>query len=367
MTNPQAFPPIAYYRIPDPMISFYLVANHHLASLREMGFRVAVQDLRFPQFSEIPPARRSIAVMHPLFYYRNWGGMSFDDLMCWLHQRHEFIFGMEVGDSTSISSRFVQWANHPQVNGIMLPSRCAIEAFRQSGVRTLVGLVPHGVKIHRASDRFLFLRDEKRTKVLTFRSFDFLRKGWDLVFNLIPRFPEALFIIKGPPTWALSNVMPRVADVLIVNDWLSEEDLASLYENCDVLLSLHRGGAFELSCLEALAYGLPVIATAHGGVMDYLDESNAFLVRVGRLERLYPEGFDHSGLGATADVGDAVRRLREVLSDLRGARERVRTATEEIKRMYSWNGITGCMIEFMARTIGLGEAIGSRDPVIPPQ
>jgi hypothetical protein len=75
--------------------------------------------------------------------------------------------------------------------------------------------------------------------------------------------------------------------------------------------------------------------------MDYLDESNAFLVRVGRLERLYPEGSDHSGLGATADVGDAVRKLKDALSDLREARERVRTAAEEVRRAYSWNRVTG--------------------------
>lgn len=60
--------------------------------------------------------------------------------------------------------------------------------------------------------------------------------------------------------------------------WLSQRDAADVMRDCDVLVlaSIYEcGGAVVL---EAMASGLPVIATAWGGPADYLDDSCGILV-----------------------------------------------------------------------------------------
>ena len=61
---------------------------------------------------------------------------------------------------------------------------------------------------------------------------------------------------------------------LLVLDW--ETQAAALYRSCDVLVLPYRGEGFGLPIAEAMATGLPVIATARGGAQDFLDEAWAY-------------------------------------------------------------------------------------------
>ena len=79
------------------------------------------------------------------------------------------------------------------------------------------------------------------------------------------------FIVKG--------VRPdKPPQVIVHNDYLSENELASLYTACDAFALLSRGEGFGLPYFEAGACGLPVIATNCTAQSDYLDESVAYMI-----------------------------------------------------------------------------------------
>lgn len=337
-----------YYRLPDRKTSFRIVADRQIFALRRKGHTVIERDLRFTKDSLDNPSRdqSSIALVHPLFYFVNWSGVSFDQVMTVLQQRHDLVYGFEVGDTDAISDRFVQWANHPAIKGIMLPSQFSMDAFRNSGVTASLKKIPHGVDMEASDNTFDYLQERPGPKILFFAGADDRRKGLNLLLKISPDFPDCTFVIKISQHGGQVRFRSNNKNLMPIRDWLSPAALASLYSNCDVFLALHRGGAFELHCLEALAYGLPVLAPNYGAVLDYLTEQNATLIE-GHLERrFFRARNDHSGLEFRCDVRDAIDKLKTVLLELDEHKHRSRTEGEKIRQQYTWDRIADLIIDY---------------------
>ena len=62
-----------------------------------------------------------------------------------------------------------------------------------------------------------------------------------------------------------------VPEVVFEDDYLDAEDLLSLYQSTDCLVSAARGEGWNLPAFEAAAMGLPVIAPEFGGHEDFLE------------------------------------------------------------------------------------------------
>ncbi len=73
---------------------------------------------------------------------------------------------------------------------------------------------------------------------------------------------------RGPiHAHARSGALPRI---VLIDDELPETELAALYRGCDVLVHPYRGEGFAMPVLEAMACGLPVIATGGGPTDEFL-------------------------------------------------------------------------------------------------
>lgn len=68
---------------------------------------------------------------------------------------------------------------------------------------------------------------------------------------------------------------PRVT---VLSQQMSYAEILTLYASCDVLVSLHRAEGLGLSLLEAMSLGVPVVATAWSGNMDFCTPENSCLV-----------------------------------------------------------------------------------------
>ena len=66
--------------------------------------------------------------------------------------------------------------------------------------------------------------------------------------------------------------------VLVVDGPLTHDDLLSLVASCDAYVSLHRAEGLGLPPLEAMSLGLPVVATAWSGNLDYMSDEDSLLV-----------------------------------------------------------------------------------------
>lgn len=337
---------LTYYRLPQKSISFHLVAEHHILWLKKSGFNVEVRELLFNrEILEKLPQNNNTAIIHPLFYYSNWKNISFEEIVDILSSKHDRLIGMEVADSTAISSRFVSWANNKKISKIIVPSSFSKKSFLDSGVTNSVSVVPHGITKVVPSTLFDFLKSERHPKILTFVVGEPYRKGWDLVEKLIVQNPDLLFVVKGPSNPQSKQPYVRQENILLIEQWLSAENLASLYTNCDVLVSLHRGGAFELNCLEAASYGLPVISTKAGCVLDYLNDQNSLLVPVESETRLNPEGNDHAGLGYSASIKEALSILDYAIKNLDDLKRKSLLASDQLCNLYSWEKATFKLID----------------------
>jgi glycosyltransferase involved in cell wall biosynthesis len=106
-------------------------------------------------------------------------------------------------------------------------------------------------------------------------------------------------------------------DILILDMYLSREQLHSLVNECQIYISLHRSEGYGLTLAEAMSLGKPVIATAYSGNMDFMNESNSVLVPY----ELVPVGDDaypyqNDSLWAQPDIAFAARAVRELSIDL---------------------------------------------------
>ena len=125
-----------------------------------------------------------------------------------------------------------------------------------------------------------------------------------------------------------------VAGVVIFKGWLTQAECARRIREADVLVlpSIYEcGGAVVL---EAMACGLPVVATNWGGPADYLDGSCGILV-----DPVSREGFIEG-------LSEAMTRLAESLS-LREAMGRA--GRERVIREFDWDLKVDRMLEIYER------------------
>ncbi|OLF18343.1 FkbM family methyltransferase [Actinophytocola xanthii] len=102
----------------------------------------------------------------------------------------------------------------------------------------------------------------------------------------------------------------------LIEEYLSGEEVAKLFETADAYVSLHRSEGFGLTVAEAMAHGLPVVATDYGGTAEFLTAETGWpvpyrLVDVGPGNEPYPR----DAHWAEPDIDAAAAALREIAAD----------------------------------------------------
>jgi len=67
-------------------------------------------------------------------------------------------------------------------------------------------------------------------------------------------------------------------DILLLEQYMTSTQLHGLMAACDVYLSLHRSEGLGLTVAAAMSLGKPVVATADSGNLQFMDETNSYLV-----------------------------------------------------------------------------------------
>lgn len=106
-------------------------------------------------------------------------------------------------------------------------------------------------------------------------------------------------------------------NIEIVQGHLDENALSALFASADVLLSLHRAEGFGLPMAEAMACGIPVVATGWAGNAEFMTDKDSILVPY-RLEPVSDttvySGYRHS-LWAEPDIDFAAQALKKLAED----------------------------------------------------
>jgi glycosyltransferase involved in cell wall biosynthesis len=112
------------------------------------------------------------------------------------------------------------------------------------------------------------------------------------------------------------------ANITLIDQVFSPDEVLSLMNACDAYVSLHRSEGLGLTMAEAMLMGKPVIATNFSGNVDFMDDGNSLLVpyELVKLGKPIPP-YDADLEWAEPSVEHAARLMRRVYDDQAWARE----------------------------------------------
>ena len=112
--------------------------------------------------------------------------------------------------------------------------------------------------------------------------------------------------------------------IRIIAEGLPYADVLSLYASADVFISLHRSEGLGLGLLESMMLGVPVIATAYSGNLDFMTPADSRLVKYSLVpvEGTSIGAYDPRQVGAgqmwaEPNVDDAADAMLELMDDAR--------------------------------------------------
>jgi glycosyltransferase involved in cell wall biosynthesis len=112
------------------------------------------------------------------------------------------------------------------------------------------------------------------------------------------------------------------ANITVIDQVFSPDEVLSLMDACDAYVSLHRSEGLGLTMAEAMLMGKPVIATGFSGNVDFMDESNSLLVpyKLVKLGKSIPP-YEANLEWAEPSEEHAAQLMRKVYEDQAWARE----------------------------------------------
>jgi glycosyltransferase involved in cell wall biosynthesis len=133
----------------------------------------------------------------------------------------------------------------------------------------------------------------------------------------------ALFTQNGIPHRLITRVMPRA-------------DVEGLLAQLNLYLSLHRAEGFGYTIAEAMWLGVPVVATGYSGNMDFMRETNSYLVRYQEsLVRVGDGPFQPGTVWADPDIDHAAELCDHIFTDRESTRLKTEQAEKDIRAMVS--------------------------------
>lgn len=183
---------------------------------------------------------------------------------------------------------FVKECNK-QLHGILVTSEHVRRVLRDSGIKLPMKVVNLGVKWNDHPNKKYQVKTKKQFKFLHISSAHY-RKGVDILlkayFEQFTQEDDVCLVLKLFPNPHV-RVRELIAELkqenspeveLIEDPDLTDDEIYSLYYQCDSVVLPSRAEGFGIPMAEAMHAKLPLITTGYSGHMDFCSEDNCFLV-----------------------------------------------------------------------------------------
>ena len=212
-------------------------------------------------------------------------------------------------------------------DAVFAPSRSVAKALVDSGVAKPVLQLGQAPEL----SRFAALPpDRERRRPFTFlhissafprKGLDVLLSAWTRAFSATDHVRLVIKTFPNPHNTAadqisqLRSAFPGAAAVELLDEDISQDAMIELYRDASAVVLPSRGEGYNLPAAEAMAAGVPVIVTAHGGHMDFCTPDTARLVKR-RLAASTSHLASALSLWAEPDLDDLITALREAAAGL---------------------------------------------------
>ncbi len=336
-------------------LGYSRLSTQLLLALRTLGVRIAYRfvykdsvvsgDFEEPastgdpfvdEMKAIPenPAWPQVVCASPDLFHRNTG---------------KYKIGYALTEVNGIPREWVDSAN--AMDEIWVSSVFNQSGFTQSGVRRPVLVMPDGIDplvFHPAAPAFpvkgifvflsVFEWSERKAPEILLRAFNktFSRSEEVILFCKILAPPWASFDIPSVvERLELAHTGGRV--IIDLGTYLPSQELGSLYRSADCFVLPTRGEGWGLPVYEAMACGLPVIATNWSAPSEHITDEIAYPLRVKRLVTALEGRYPYSGHQWAEPDEDHLRHLMRYVYEHRDeAREKGRMAAELVMGKLTW-------------------------------
>lgn len=282
----------------------------------------------------------------------------------------------------------------PRLNAmdeVWVPTAFNVETFRAAGVDVPIHVVPGGVH----PDAFigaepLPIDGLRSTVFLSVFEWSF-RKGWDVLLRAWAKAFSAhddvtLLLRTYPMRRPGSHMTPadierqintflgnlgtsrkRVAPIVVLHEPVPDAEMPRLYATATAYVSPTRGEGWGRPMLEAMATGLPVIATRWSGNLAFMHEGNSLLLDVETLEKIDQREeleFYRGQHWARPSARHLTQLLTSVAADPDAARALGKRAQADVAANWTWSAAVDAASERLnAITAGLRRATPKPDAV----
>ncbi|MCY0870025.1 MAG: glycosyltransferase, partial [Firmicutes bacterium] len=218
--------------------------------------------------------------------------------------------------------------------------------------------------------------DRARNALPPLRSFVFLsifdwnfRKGWDILLEAFARAfdrdDDVTLLIKTSSfdgaqiesaiaeLWKRLGVDPAaLPHIVLRREFMADEQIRDLYEVADAFVLPTRGEGWGRPYLEAMAMEVPVIATAWGGNLAFLNSDRAYMIDINGLEAIDERMHmrHYRGLRwAAPSVESTAAQMRRAHREVRWAKERARALRPELQAVYNAGAVAELWVEEIRR------------------
>ncbi|MCH6269171.1 MULTISPECIES: glycosyltransferase [Neobacillus] len=215
--------------------------------------------------------------------------------------------GITLFETDRIPPHWVDICNN--LDEIWVPTHFNYRTFTESGVNpSKVHVVHYPIESSiytKEFEPYPFPTEVKSFKFLYTLAFDY-RKGLDLLIqsyceefsadddvSLVLKIYVPFWIADGNFSELITSYIPKKENnphIHLMIENTPREDLMRLYSSCDCYVSTERAIGWGMPQMEMMAMGKPVISINWGGVTEFMNDKNSFLIEPEHeLEPVHPQ------------------------------------------------------------------------------
>lgn len=260
----------------------------------------------------------------------------------------KYKIGFTMLETTGIPKEWVKQCN--SMDEVWVPSNFNVKTFIDSGVRVPIHVIPLGIdpnyyspniKSYKKHGKYTFLSvfewGERKAPEILLKAYTkaFTKKDNVLLLCKVINNDGSININEEIRKLQLPENGPEI--IFLYNTKFADYDMPTLYRSADCFVIPTRGEGWGMPILEAMACGLPTIATNWSSQVDFFNDLNGYPVDVKNLIMAnakcpYYDGFKW----ANPSEEHLIDRMRFVYYHQEEAERKGKMASEEVRTKWTW-------------------------------